>query len=73
MKVLVNGIFFYCISLTVYIQKSWARPGFEPGTSRTLSGNHTPRPTSLDVEAFKGRIISKYEYFSELFDNLFSI
>ena len=22
-----------------------SRPGFEPGTSRTLSGNHTPRPT----------------------------
>ena len=27
-------------------EKSRARPGFEPGTTRTLSGYHTPRPTS---------------------------
>ena len=25
--------------------KQGVRPGFEPGTSRTLSENHTPRPT----------------------------
>ena len=37
-------------SITKMQQKSqkvrWARPGFEPGTTRTLSEYHTPRPTS---------------------------
>ena len=28
------------------LTKTWAWPGFEPGTSRTRSANHTPRPSS---------------------------
>ena len=39
----LNFVFDICL---VKIKATRARPGFEPGTSRTQSENHTPRPPS---------------------------
>ena len=50
-------------SITKMHQKSqkvrWARPGFEPGTTRTLSEYHTPRPTSHVMVTTGSKILNK--------------
>ena len=59
---IVHIVISSLIKITSPLRKSRSRPGFEPGTSRTLSGNHTPRPTRLGEFSLGKQIYSTCQW-----------